>query len=175
MIATSRNMVVCAREVFVSKHVLVLWRVGERLDDKPHLHSICEDAVPDRTLGSNQRKDPRALGEIDEGLIEGSLEPLWSEARNRVAEQASLLPDMRISHCAVAPATRAHRHFRKHDGAAGAAFPAEQSRRLIRFGRKHDAGCVQRTHAQLHLVTNQTPRWRLSARNPALKTRVMNS
>ena len=57
-----------AGNVFVGQLVLVLRRIGERLDDQPHLHPVLKHAALDRIFRANQREHARAFRQIDEGL-----------------------------------------------------------------------------------------------------------
>src|SRR5437016_716509 len=101
MIATSRIAVFSRfavdgdRNVFVREQVLVLRRVRQRLDDKPHGHPVLENAVLDRALRTNERENARTFVEIDEGLEERNLKSFRCNARDRMTEEPALLPDLR--------------------------------------------------------------------------------
>src|ERR1700682_3479698 len=56
------------RHIFVSEEVLVLRRIGERLDHDTHLHAVFQHTSLDRAFGANQGKDARSLIEIDKRL-----------------------------------------------------------------------------------------------------------
>src|SRR5713101_4852183 len=125
------------RNVFVGQNVLALRRVRQRLEDEPHRHSVPENAIFDRTLGPDERENARAFVEIDKDLEVWRLEPLRSDACDRVTEQSAVAANFGILHRAVSAASGTHRHFRKDNGVAFIAASAEQTRGLFRISWQH--------------------------------------
>src|SRR5262245_32581010 len=151
MIATSRMprrpiAASCDGNILVGSEVLVLRRIGERLDHEAHLHAVLEHAVLDRARAADEGEDARPLGKIDESLEERRLEALRGGARDRMAEQSSGAADPHVLHRAVAMARRAHRYLRKYDGRAGIASAADECGRLARIGGEEDARWMQQVH-----------------------------
>src|ERR1700733_5703234 len=104
MMATSRIAVSLSRHVFVGKDLLVLGCVRQRFDHELHLHAVIEDAVLDRALGADQRKNARAFVEVDKRLKVGRVEAFWCKARDSVAVEPSPPSYLYVAHGTVAAA-----------------------------------------------------------------------
>ena len=159
------------RDVFIGELILVrgCWRRARSRDASP---SHPRGRLLNRAFGPYEREDARSFGQVDERLKQRSGEPFRRDMRDGMTIELPGAPDsissiVPFSGMTGIPAFSGNTTVSARYGSGCRASKASIPVRWYQDA--HDSESA-RTFTRLA----QTPRWRFSARNPALNTRERN-